>query len=49
MGGGGEEGKEGDVIIEHPRSAFDFIYINIAASKRRGLEIGQEEVTVARS
>lgn len=43
-GGGGE-----DVITEHHISTFDFIYINIAASKWKGLETGQEEVTVARS
>lgn len=49
MGGGGRKERRGMLIIEHPRSAFDFVYINIAASKRRGLEIGQEEVTVARS
>ena len=35
--------------IERHISTVDFIYINIATSKWRGLETGQEEVTVARS
>lgn len=36
-------------IKKHPISTFDFVSINIAASKWRWLEISQEEITVARS